>query len=112
MNIVDVSHDLKMKRFIIFIKRSTLGPAETPHAAQRDASASSPPKYSANGSVSATAWPGHRAEGPMLKHEGRATDVLGAAFRRRGADSECLGGLLEPSMRDDLPRPAWPRGGL
>ncbi len=29
-----------------------------------------------------------RAEGETLKHEGRATGVLGATSRRRGADSE------------------------
>ena len=40
------------------------------------------------------ACPARRAEGEILKHEGRATGVLDAAFRCRGTDSEYLGGLL------------------
>ena len=54
--------------------------------------------------MSATACQVRRAEGDMLKHEGRATDMLGAASRCRGADSEYLGGLLTalPDLRAQL----------
>ncbi len=50
----------------------------------------------------------------MLKHEDRATGVLGAASRRQGADSEYLGGLLaavqsvvasNPSIHSRLVKP-------
>ncbi len=65
------------------------------------------PSTPPDGSAIATACRMRRAEGEMLKHEGRATAVLGAASRRRGASSGFFDGLLrEPDRAFRMASPA------